>query len=174
MAAMTALGMAATDYTGTLTVMVNNEGGTQDASVSINPGSVEGTYTLSLKNFTLDNDGKPMPIGNIVVADIPGITVAGKTTLAVTRNILIENGDDPEVPVWFGPMIGEVPIALVAQFNDNDVNVDIDINLTRMEQIINVNFTNIEAPKTYEPGDVDRNGTTNGSDVTALYNILLK
>ena len=72
---------------------------------------------------------------------------------------------------------GGVPIVMVAQFDEKDINVDIDINMTEtaLGQMINVNFTNIEGSgDTYEPGDVNRDGVVSGADVTALYNILLQ
>lgn len=176
MMAVMALGMTAKDYTGTLTVIVDGDGGSQDAVVSIEEGATAGTYTLSIKNFMLDNDGDPLPVGNIVLKDIPGTTVAGKTTITFNQNVLIENGDLEEVPMWLGPVLGEVPIVMVAQFNDSDINVDIDINLESLGQVIAVSFTNIEKQPggdTYAPGDVNRDGNVNGADVTDLYTILL-
>ncbi len=173
MMAVMALGMTAKEYSGKLTVIVDGEGGPQEATVSIDEGTEEGTYTFSIKNFMLDNDGSPMAVGNIILKDLPGTTVAGKTTITFNDNVLIEAGDLENVPVWFGPMLGEVPIVMVAQFNDTDINVDIDINLG--EQVIAVNFTNVESGQgeTFEPGDVNRDGAVSGADVTALYNILL-
>lgn len=177
--ALAAMTMAAKDYTGKLTVSINGQSSTQEATVSITDNGEE-AYTFSIMNFVLDTDETTIGVGNIVLEDIPGVTVAGKTTITTVQVVHIPAGDREDIDFWLGPILdtyGGVPILMAAQFNEEDINVDIDIDMTGTDlgQMITVNFTNIEGSgDTYEPGDVNRDGVVSGSDVTALYNILLQ
>ena len=77
------------------------------------------------------------------------------------------------IAFWMGPLLGNVPIVLAAQFDGTNAKADIDIDMrTIMEQFIYVKFnTRDEGSGIY--GDVDGDGTVTAGDVTAIYNILL-
>ncbi len=170
-AAALSLAAMATDYTGKITVLVNNTGGTQDATINIVQNEDE-TYKLSINNFALDNDGTLMGVGNIVLDNMKGYTINGITTVVADQTINIAEGDDPEMPFWIGPMLGDVPIILAAQFDDNKAKADIDIDMRSiMQQFINVKFETPDDNGRY--GDVNGDGNITAADVTAVYNIML-
>lgn len=158
----------ATDYAGKITVSINGEGGTQETTINIVQNE-DGTYKLSINNFALDNNGSLMGVGNIVLDNMKGYTINGMTTVVADQDITITEGDDPNMPFWLGPMLGEVPIIMAAQFNDTEAKADIDIDMTAtLEQFINVKF--------YTPSvnpDVNGDGEVTAADVTCIYNILL-
>ena len=177
---LTTLTMGAKEITGKLTVSINGMSTSQDASVSLVQND-EGSYNFSIMNFVLNNgENGDVGVGNIILENLPGYTVSNKTTLTTSQIIHIPAGDLEDIDFWLGPMLdayGGVPIVMVAQFDEKDINVDIDINMleTALEQMITVNFTNVEGGQgeTFAPGDVNRDGAVSGADVTALYNILL-
>ena len=136
---MMSLTAMATDYTDTLVVTVNGKSVYQHATISLNEQS-DGAYTLSLKNFTLDNDGSPMGVGTISLPDCEPLQTDRGLIFNEEVNITIEEGDDPSVDFWLGPMIGEVPISLRAALVGDKLQAVIDINLEFMHQIINVRF----------------------------------
>ena len=166
-AAALSLSAFATDYAGKITVSVNGEGGTQETTINITQNE-DDTYCLSINNFVLDNGGSPMGVGNIVLDNMKGYTINGVTTIVADQSITVAEGNDPNIPFWLGPMLGEVPIIMAAQFDGTDAKADIDIDMTAiLEQFINVKFVT----PGYEGGifgDVDGDGV-----VTAIYNILL-
>ncbi len=137
----TTLNVLATDYTGTLTVNVNGEGGSQDATVSITENS--GKYTLSIDNFML---GEDTPVGKIVVADLAGTTKDGVTTIHTSQTIMMEAGSDPNIPEdeWLGMMLNElggVPILMAANFDGKNMFTSISIDMTNtLGQMIDVTF----------------------------------
>lgn len=174
-AAAMSLAAMATDYTGTIAVSINGEGGSQETTITVDQNE-DGTYKLSIYNFALDNDGSPMGVGNIVLDNMKGYTVNGVTTMVADEKIMITEGDDPNIPFWMGPDLSEelggVPIIMAAQFDGTNAKVDIDIDLRAvLEQFINVTFTTPveEALK----GDVNKDGFVTSADVTAIYDILL-
>ena len=123
----------ANDYTDKLTVTVNGESMEQQATITITQQS-DGKYTFSLNNFCLesvDDDGtvSRMGVGNIVLADREGTTQDGITSISYDDIITITEGDDPSIDFWMGPMIGAVPINMVARFNDTQLYCEIYIDL---------------------------------------------
>ena len=131
--ALCSLTAFANDYTDKLTVTVNGESMEQQATITITQQS-DGKYTLSLNNFCLesvDDDGtvSRMGVGNIVLADREGTTQDGITSISYDDIITITEGDDPSIDFWMGPMIGAVPINMVARFNDTQLYCEIYIDL---------------------------------------------
>ena len=169
------LAAMATDYTGTIAVSINGEASSQETTIAVDQNE-DGTYKLSINNFTLVLFETVMPVGNIVVDNLTGYTVAGKTTVVANQSIMIEAGNDPNVNMWYGPALSEelggVPIIMATQFDETNAKVDIDIDLTAvLEQFINVTFTTpVEEPL---KGDVNKDGYVTSADVTAIYDILL-
>ncbi len=135
----------ANDYTDKLTVTVNGESVEQQTTISVTKGD-DGKYTLSLNNFCLESteeDGTltRIGVGNIVLADREGTTVDGITTIAYNDNLLITDGNDPDIDFWMGSMLGAVPIEMVARFNDTQLYCEIHINLMDLlGQLIDVVF----------------------------------
>ncbi len=170
-AAALAMSAFATDYTGKITVTINNEPTTQDATITINQNE-DGTYVLNIKNFRLTTDGTTMDVGNIVLDNMKGYTINGTTTVVADQIINIQDGDDPNVPMWYGPLLGNVPIVLAAQFDGTKAKADIDIDMRSvMDQFIYVKFETPDFNGKY--GDVNGDGEVTAGDITAIYNILL-
>ena len=170
-AAALAMSAFATDYTGNITVDINGEGSTQETTISIVQNEDE-TYKLSINNFTLDNNGSPIGVGNIVLDNMKGYTINGVTTVVADQSITIAEGNDPNITFWMGPLLGNVPIILAAQFDGTKAKADIDIDMRNiMQQFIYVKFETPNYNGKY--GDVNGDGSVTAGDVTVLYNILL-
>lgn len=170
-AAALAMNAFATDYTGNITVEINGEGSTQETTINIVQNADE-TYKLSINNFALDNEGSLMGVGNIVLDNMKGYTINGVTTIVADQIITIAEGDDPDMPFWLGPMLGDVPIIMAAQFDGTKAKADIDIDMRSvLDQFIYVKFETPDYNGIY--GDVNGDGSVTAGDVTAIYNILL-
>ncbi len=169
-----ALTAMATDYNGKITVTINDNGTTQDATITINQNE-DGTYMLNIKNFRLTSDGTVIDVGNIVLDNMKGYTINGTTTVVADQVINIQDGDDPSVPQWYGPFLEDVPIVLAAQFDGTNAKADIDIDMVNaIGQFINVKFnTQEESQGSGVYGDVDGDGVVTAGDITEIYNILL-
>lgn len=179
-AAACTLGAMATDYTGKLAVSINGEGGSQPANVTLNQEE-DGTYTLLIKNFCLVTPETTLGVGNIVVDSLEANTEFAEFGYTVSkvenRNIAITEGDDPDVDMWFGPTLGEVPITMNAMFNEQALLVNIDIYFAPMEQSIKVDFIGKDPNAAPDPqgkkGDVTEDGEVDIADVNAVINIML-
>ena len=170
-AAALAMNAFATDYAGKITVDVNGVGGTQEATINIAENE-DGTYKLSINNFALDNDGTLMGVGNIVLDNMKGYSIHGVTTVVADQTITIAEGDDPNIAFWMGPLLGNVPIILAAEFDGTKAKADIDIDMRSiMQQFIYVKFETPDFNGKY--GDVNGDGEVTAGDITAIYNILL-
>jgi len=170
-AAALALSAFATDYAGKISVLINGEGGTQDATISITQNADE-TYKLSIKNFVLVNGDSQIGVGNIVLDNMKGYPVNGLITIVADQVVHITDGDDPNIPFWIGPGLDNVPIILAAEFNDTKCKANIDIDMRNiLDQFIYVKFETPDYNGKY--GDVDGDGHVSSVDVTAIYNILL-
>lgn len=128
----------ATDYTDTLEVTVNGVSNRQSATISLNQNA-DGTYNFSLKNFIL-NAGQLMPIGNINLDNVEGVTENGVTTLNVDRDITIANGDQAGVTMWMGPMLDTVPVRMIAEQRGDKLYTVINIEMVGLGQTIKVVF----------------------------------
>ena len=94
------------------------------------------------------------------------------TTVVADQSITITEGDDPNIAFWMGPLLGNVPIILAAQFDDTKAKADIDIDMRNiMQQFIYVKFETPDFNGKY--GDVNGDGEVTAGDITAVYNILL-
>ena len=135
------LTMSANKYFGELTVTVNEEPTSQDATISITEN--DGKYTLSVKNFILAGE---IPVGNIILRDIEATEDGEYKEISFKNTILLEPGDDPNIPEdeWMALLLNEVggvPVDMVARFNDLNVKCHIDIDMTStIEQVIEVDF----------------------------------
>ena len=135
----------ANEYTDKLTVTVNGESVEQQTTIDVTKGE-DGKYTLSLNNFCLESpagDGEVirLGVGNIILADREGTTVDGVTTITYNDALLITEGNDPEIEGWMGPLLGPVPIEMVARFTDTQLYCEIHIDLMELlGQLIHVVF----------------------------------
>lgn len=137
-AAMSALALMATTYTGQLTVTVNGASSTLE-NVPIEVNQNGGKYSLSINNFKLD---ATTGIGNIVLENLSSSTAENITMLGISRNIRITEGNEPGISTWQGPGLGDVPINMIATIAGGVLVTDIDIDMSAtLQQIISVHFT---------------------------------
>ena len=135
----------ANEYTDKLIVTVNGESVEQQATITVIEGE-DGKYTLSLNNFCLEAveaDGTitRVGVGNIVLPDREATVADGITTITYNDDLLITEGDDPDVDLWMGVLLGAVPIQMEARFNDSQLYCEIHINLMDLlGQLIDVVF----------------------------------
>lgn len=174
-AALCSMAAMAAQYSGSLSVEINGVVSTQDNVLVNITDNGNGTYNLSLNNFVLVQDGENYAVGNILVDNLLGVKGGSMTALGVTRNILIPEGDLAGIDTWLGPLLGEVPIALTAIFNDTDANVHIDIDMreTALQQMIVVDFKTPRVDKAPVRGDMDNSGIVDVDDVNEIINIIL-
>lgn len=129
----------ATDYTDQLLVLVNGEGSTQQATISVDEH--DGLYDLNLKNFMLMNGDTPVPVGNVELKDIVPERAGDAIFLRTSQNITVTAGDQPDVAFWMGTMLGELPVQVTAVLNGDRMCALIDLDLSDMlGQIVNVRF----------------------------------
>ena len=107
-------------------------------------------------------------VGNIELNGLEAVEAYGIKTITVEQDIMITEGNDPEIDQWIGPVISPIPLKLTARFNNQVLSVDIDINMVTLNQIIKVTFVG-----NTKPGDVNSDGAVNVSDVTTLVNMIL-
>lgn len=129
-------------YTGKLVVTVNGEIlSNKTASIDVDQQG-DGTYKLSLTNFTISVGGQELNVGTI---NIPATayTLGNARLLQANRGVQIEK-------------LGTVPINLLAQENADNLHANIDINFNGMPikvlfgkgyQVPNSNFENFGASK---------------------------
>lgn len=145
--AFIALTAFANKYTDKLTVTVNGESMEQQTTIDVTKGD-DGKYTLSLNNFCLESPNEDgtlvrLGVGNIILPDREGTTVDGVTTITYNDALLITEGNDAGIEGWMGPLLGPVPIEMVARFNDTQLYCEIHINLMDLlGQLIDVVFGN--------------------------------
>lgn len=143
--AFIALTAFANKYTDKLTVTVNGESMEQQTTIDVTKGD-DGKYTLSLNNFCLESPNEDgtvirLGVGNIILPDREGTTVDGVTTITYNDALLITEGNDAGIEGWMGPLLGPVPIEMVARFNDTQLYCEIHINLMDLlGQLIDVVF----------------------------------
>ena len=139
-------------YTDNLTVTVNGEtSAPQQTTINVEKNS-DGTYTLSLNNFILANDeGDPMPVGNIVVPGITATESNGIKNFATKQTVPLTEGDPEIASFWLASMLKEITVDLNGKMTDGSLYCIISIDLTEtMGQVINVVFgKDIKATRNY-------------------------
>ncbi len=123
-----ALTASATDYNDNMRVTLDGTTifkGATTISVDVEDAS-KGTYSLNLKNFVLSAD---LAVGNIHVTNVPSTTYSdGTVTLATEQEIVIEPGDLPDVKVWLGPSLQEVPVKVFGRIKGGKLYANIVID----------------------------------------------
>lgn len=170
------LAVSAANYTGKLTVQINEFVNTQeDVEVTVNAND-DGTYRLTIKNFILMNGEDLTPVGNIDIDSVPAINACGFTALGMSKGIYIAEGDLEGEDFWLGPILGEVPIVMTALYNDTEMRVHIDIDMVSLGQVIKVDFetAGVDQPATGGvKGDMNDDTIIDIDDVNAIINVIL-
>ncbi len=139
---MSVMGMAQKKtYTDNLVVTINDES-TEPQLTSIDfTDNGDGTCDFALNNFCLGSGEDVMGVGNIA---LNGLTLTKKSTYSTFEfngSIEIAEGNDESVDFWMGPFLGEIPLVLKGEVNDDKLYVTIDIDMMEtLEQIIYVKF----------------------------------
>ena len=169
--------MAAT-YTGLLGVRINDAGAVQN-NVNVNiEENADGTFSFTLKNFMLASGETTFPVGNIALENMSATTdQMGNKVIEFNDIITIEPGDDPSVEMWYGPLLGNVPLVLTVTFNNLQLQAHIDIDMRdSLEQMIYVDFlgnSTFEPAKTGKPCDVNSDGVVDVTDVSLVIDAVL-
>ena len=141
-------------YTEQLVVTINGESSEPQMADVIVIDNGDGTINFELKNFFLGAGSESMPVGNIVVENI-AVTEGSDGLKYFTYDdaLTIQPGDKAGVEMWYGPMLGAIPLKLKGKMNDEKLYVTIDIDLqSSLGQIVNVQVGTDEFPvaKTYD------------------------
>ena len=169
-AACCTMALSATTYNCHIKVTVNDYV-TEQEQVKVEVTENNGVYDLNLKNFALVVGGETMPVGNIAVSGVTGVDEYGYTTIIYNDNITITNGDDPQYDIWYGPMLGPVPVKLVSRFTDTALSANLDIAMGDMA--INVAVFGVAPAESTLDGDVNKDGEVNIADVNSVIDIIL-
>lgn len=136
-------GMAqSVSYTDDLQITINDiTSEPQKATVDFQINEAGTACSFTLNDFMLVQDGQRMPVGNIVISDMPFVqTQDGLIEFSFEGNIIISSGSDDDM-AWIGPMLGEIPLKLSAVVSQDWIYVSIDIDLQEsMGQIVYVTF----------------------------------
>ena len=141
-ALMSMVGMAQTKtYTDNLVVTINDESTEPQPTGILFTDNGDGTCDFALNNFCLGAGEDFMGVGNIA---LKGLLLTKMTTYSqfeFVGSLFISEGDDPSVDMWLGPMLGEIPLVLKGEVNDDQLYVTIDIDMMEsIGQIIYVKF----------------------------------
>ncbi len=130
-------------YTDELLVTVNDETlDPMETSVTVE-FLEDGNINFVLNNFVLDMEGTSLAVGNIEVDGIELNEVAeGEEyqTFSFDGTIRITRGDLEGVTMWWGPMLGDVPIVMEGKITDEKLYVTISISLSTLGMDIEVVF----------------------------------
>lgn len=133
-AALCAMTMAAKDYTGQLSVSVNEAEPTvmNNQSISVEK-QANGKYHLSIKNFKFG----AISVGTINVTDMEAISGGEFDQLVYSNPITIEKNEDGSAAMLAGQTMGMNFMGLVS---DNVLNMQMNIDAAQMGQVIDVEF----------------------------------
>lgn len=133
----------ALSFTDNLVVTVNGVSTDPQETTVYIAMNEDGTCNFVLKNFCLDSgDGNIMPVGNIFIPNLtPTYGEDGLAHISYEDNLLVTEGDMEGVDTWLGPLLGEIPLKLIAKSDMQKIFVTIDIDMmSTLGQIIYVQF----------------------------------
>jgi len=134
----TAVATFATDYNVPITITVNGVSSEQNAVISVTENG--GLYDINLKNFILQAGNTPTGVGNVELKGIKPIQDGNATLLLAKQNVKITKGDDPNISMWMGTGIGEIPVELRGKIEGDRLRCYLDISL--IGQVIKVAIGN--------------------------------
>lgn len=133
-------------FTSTLKVTVDGLETSQETTVSVEMLE-DNLINFVLPNFALGTGGDALPVGNIEINNLYLRDKGAYSSFNYNANLQIKEGSDPTVSEWFGPTLGNLPLALTGKMNDTQLFVNIDLNLLEsLGQIVNVQFGSDFAP----------------------------
>ncbi|MCD8290767.1 MAG: calycin-like domain-containing protein [Prevotella sp.] len=166
-----------TEYTDNMSIDMGGEPAIQEATIIVGK-QVDGNYSLALNNFSL---GGTLGIGNIKLSDIEATEDEdGTVTLQASQAISITAGDDENVSMWMGPMLGEVEVTLTATISNGELYAVINIpyNGNNIVVTFGTEYTNYTGNITVDTGQgdptVQEATITVGKQVDGTYSLTLK
>ena len=134
------LTVMATQYGGRLQLQINGEdAATQNANILIEKQE-NGKFTLSLRNFILENEETQLPVGNVTLKDVDAAVSGNDTVMHSLQTIQLEAGDNSQL-VWLGPNIPAVDVDVNALISDGNLNAVITIDaMSTLKMKIRVDF----------------------------------
>ena len=133
------LAATATDYLGTLVVVVDGNVAQPTKSQIVLDKQENDKYGLQLKNFILIQGESVMPVGNIVLTDIEAVENQGTMVLETKQDIRIGAGDMEGVDMWMGPILtaeAPIPVELQATVKDDALIANIAVSLGQNVKVV--------------------------------------
>ena len=135
-----------TTYTDNLIVTIDGESTDPQETTIFVEQNTDGTYKLSLNNFTLGD----VLVGNIVLDGITATEDKGIKSFQTNQEISITAGEGNEEE-WLGPMLGAIPVSLKGKMDAERLFCNIDIDMSEsLGQLINVVFGDEKAVTSIE------------------------
>lgn len=169
-------GMAQSErlYQEPLVITVNGETSEpQTATLSVTDNG-DGTINFTLKNFMLGEGDDQIPVGNVSVENI-AVTEGedGLKHFECERSITIQSGDLPDVYIWVGTMLGQIPVKLKGKLNDEKLFVTIDIDMqSTLKQIVYVQIGTDDFEVPGKLGDLNGDEKVDIADAVSVLNIM--
>lgn len=142
-----AAGMAQTTKTYNEKIVVTVNGDSTDSiptNIQITKNN-DGTCNFALKNFCLITEDEGVidttGVGTIELKGVRMSTEDGINKISTNQTIAIVPGDDPKIDYWLASeegLLDQVPIVLAGKFSEDNLYVNIDIDMTSLDQVINV------------------------------------
>lgn len=147
-------------YSDKMVVTIFGPNPAQDATIYVGE-KLDGTYSLSLRDFTASIMGEQINVGTIEIENLTATEENGIKSLSYDGEITIKDGS--EGTNW--SMVGQtLPITMTAKMNDNKLYAVIDIDLKYMT--VNVVFGTDE----FTSG-ISNVTTTTENGVEAIYDL---
>ena len=128
------LAATATDYLGTLVVVIDGNVAQPTQTQITLDEQTDGKYGLTLKNFILVQGDDAVPVGNIVLKDIVAETVQDAMVLETKQDIKLEEGDAEGVDFWLSTaMTDPIPVELKAVVKDGALSADIVVPIANQD-----------------------------------------
>ena len=122
------LAATATDYLGTLVVVIDGNVAQPTQTQIALDEQTDGKYGLTLKNFILVQEDDAVPVGNIVLKDIVAETVQDAMVLETKQDIKLEEGDAEGVDFWLSTIMTDpIPVELKAVVKNGVLTADITV-----------------------------------------------
>ncbi|MCC8119409.1 MAG: calycin-like domain-containing protein [Bacteroidales bacterium] len=125
---------SATDYTAPMVVeIMGSYTDPAEATISLTEES-NGTYTFTLKNFSLVVGTEAMNIGNIEATGVPGIVTNGLTVIDADAHAVVTAGDDSSI-AWTGPnfLPNGVDLEIYSLSNGESMELTLEMEVLGME-----------------------------------------
>ena len=125
-------------YTETLAIEVSGEDVEPvDASIIVTEYN-DNTCDFTLPNFFITMSGQQVAVGTI---NLPNLSVKKEgevNTIADKRDIQIVAGDTPDVPMWLGPQLGNIPLQIEGKMNETHMYCILNIDMGVMQVNVTV------------------------------------